>query len=118
MQKQIFTQLAKSDMGAGKLIIAMTRNVTYYSSADATECCSWGTHGVDSSEGSRQPFVLGTYLDPNTVDTDEDVQPLTQQLAQFFQDPLHDPLLRVPRGAWCPGKHLSRLVASARQERD
>ena len=103
VQKQIFSQLAKSDMGAGKLIIAVTRNVTYYSSADATECCSWGTHGVDSSEGSRQPFVLGTYLDPNTVDTDTDVQPLTQQLAQFFQDPLHDPLAHGGRGVLAPG---------------
>jgi chitinase len=31
------------------------------------------------------------------VVADQDVQPLTQQLAQFFKDPLHDPLVRPSR---------------------
>ena len=102
MQQEIFKQLSKEEIGPGKLVIAMTRNVTYYTSADATECCSWGTHGVDTTQGSRQPFVLGTYLDPGTVEG-SDVQPLTQQLAQFFRDPLHDPVLQVRRGMVPPG---------------
>jgi chitinase len=100
IQQELFKQLPA---GVGKLVIALTKDVTYYTSADATECCSWGTHGVDTSAGTRQPFVLGSYLDPQTVDVDSDVQPLTQQLAQFFRDPLHDPLYRAARGAPSPG---------------
>jgi chitinase len=103
MQQEIFKQLPKEEMGAGKLVIAMTKNVTYYTSEDATECCSWGTHGMDKSQGTNQPFVLGSFLDPNTVEEDSDVQPLTQQLAQWFRDPLHEPALRVHRGMIPPG---------------
>ena len=103
MQQEIFRQLPKEEMGAGKLVIAMTKNVTYYTSEDATECCSWGTHGVDTTQGWRQPFVLGSYLDSNTVEEDSDVQPLTQQLAQWFRDPLHEPALQVRRGMVPPG---------------
>ncbi len=103
MQQEIFKQLPKEDAGAGKLVIAMTKNVTYYTSEDATECCSWGTHGVDTTQEFRQPFVLGSYLDPHTVEDDSDVQPLTQQLAQWFRDPLHEPALRVHRGMVPPG---------------
>jgi chitinase len=103
MQRQIFAQLAKEDTGADKLVIAMTRNVTYYTSEDATECCSWGTHGIDTTQGARQPFVLGSYLDPHTVEKDSDVQPLIQQLAQWFRDPLHDPALHIHHGMIPPG---------------
>jgi chitinase len=103
MQQQIFAQLPKEDLGAGKLLIAMTKNVTYYTSEDATECCSWGTHGMDTTQGAQQPFILGSYLDPNTVEEDSDVQPLTQQLAQWFRDPLHQPALRIHHGMTPPG---------------
>ena len=69
----------------------MTHNTTYYTEGDATVCCSWGTHGVDSATGNS--FVLGSYLRAApTVVEDRDVQPLTQQLAEFINDPLHDPL--------------------------
>jgi chitinase len=89
LQKELFKQVPKQD---GKLVIAITRNTTYYALGDATVCCSWGTHGVDSATGNS--FVLGSFLRaaPAVVE-DEDVQPLTQQLAEFVNDPLHDPLL-------------------------
>ena len=103
MQQQIFSQLPKEEMSAGKLVIAVTKDVTYYTSADATECCSWGTHGVDTTQGLRQPFVLGSFLDPHTVAEDNDVQPLTQQLAQWVRDPLHEPALRMRHGMIAPG---------------
>jgi chitinase len=103
MQQEIFKQLPKEQMDAGKLVIAMTKNVTFYTSEDATECCSWGTHGVDTTQGLRQPFVLGSDLDPDTVEEDSDVQPLTQQLAQWFRDPLHEPAVRVRHGMVPPG---------------
>lgn len=88
LQKELFKQLPKQD---GKLVVAVTRNTTYYALGDATVCCSWGTHGVDSATGNS--FVLGSYLHgaPAVVE-DQDVQPLTQQLAEFVNDPLHDPL--------------------------
>jgi len=103
MQQQIFQQLPKAEIGPGTLVIAMTKNVTYYTDEDATECCSWGTHGVDNTQGSRQPFVLGSYLDSDTVEMDSNVQPLTQQLAQWFRDPLHEPALRIHEGMTPPG---------------
>ncbi|MGA3096412.1 MAG: glycosyl hydrolase family 18 protein [Bryobacteraceae bacterium] len=98
LQKELFKQLPKQ---AGKLVIGMTHNTTYYADGDATECCSWGTHGVDSA--TENSFVLGTYLHaaPAVVE-DGDVQPLTQQLAEFINDPLHDPLLHG-RNAKAPG---------------
>jgi chitinase len=89
LQRELFKQLPKQE---GKLVIAMTHNTTYYALGDATVCCSWGTHGVDSATGNS--FVLGSYLHaaPAVVE-DGDVQPLTQQLGEFLNDPLHDPLL-------------------------
>ena len=37
-------------------------------------------------------FVLGSYLhDEPAIVTDQDIQPLTEQLAEFFYDPLHNP---------------------------
>ena len=88
LQKELFKQVPKQ---AGSLIIAVTHNTTYYALGDATVCCSWGTHGIDSFTGNS--FVLASYLKaaPAVVE-DKDVQPLTQQLAEFINDPLHDPL--------------------------
>ena len=88
LQKELFHQLPKQ---AGKLVIVVTHNTTFYVTGDATVCCSWGTHGVDATTGNS--FVLGSYLhDAPAVVEDNDVQPLTQQLAEFVIDPLHDPL--------------------------
>jgi chitinase len=88
LQRELFKLVPRQE---GKLIIAITHNTTYYTEGDATLCCSWGTHGVDSATGNS--FVLGSYLrDAPAVVEDGDVQPLTQQLAEFINDPLHDPL--------------------------
>ncbi|HMH14860.1 MAG TPA: chitinase [Edaphobacter sp.] len=94
LQREIFKQIPPQD---GKLIVAVTHNTTYYVEGDATECCSWGTHGVDSATGNS--FVLGSYLHgtPAIVE-DSDVQPLTQQLAEFINDPLHDPMFHGSNG--------------------
>ncbi len=99
LQKALFQQLPKQP---GKLVIAITHNTTYYSDGDATECCSWGTHGVDAATGNS--FVLSSYLEaaPSVVQ-DSDVQPLTQQLAEFINDPLHDPLFHGARNTVAPG---------------
>jgi len=89
LQKELFKQLPEQE---GKLVIALTHNTTYYTEGDATLCCSWGTHGVDAATGNS--FVLGSYLHAAPVVVEDgDVQPLTQQLAEFINDPLHDPLL-------------------------
>jgi len=98
LQKELFKRLPKQE---GKLIVAVTHNTAYYTEGDATLCCSWGTHGVDSATGNS--FVLGSYLNgAPTVVEDSDVQPLTQQLGEFINDPLHDPLL-YSRGVKGPG---------------
>ncbi len=98
VQKELFRQVPRQP---GKLVIAVTHNTAFYALGDATVCCSWGTHGVDSATGNS--FVLGSYLHatPSVVE-DSDVQPLTQQLAEFVNDPLHDPLLHG-RNAKGPG---------------
>ncbi len=87
LEKQIFRQIPRQK---GKLVIAVTHNTTYYTDSDATVCCSWGMHGVDAATGNS--FVLGSYLHATpTIVEDQDIQPLTQQLAEFINDPLHDP---------------------------
>ena len=89
LQKEIFRQVPEQE---GKLVIAVTHNTTYYAEGDATLCCSWGTHGVDAASGNS--FVLGSYLhDAPSVVEEADVQPLTQQLGEFLNDPLRDPQL-------------------------
>jgi chitinase len=87
VEKELFRQIPHED---GKLVIAFAHNTTYYALSDATVCCTWGTHGIDPASGNS--FVLGSYLSgaPAIVE-DKDVQPLTQQLAEFFNDPLHNP---------------------------
>ena len=89
LQRELFKQVPKQP---GKLVLAVTHNTAYYALGDATVCCSWGTHGVDSATGNS--FLLASYIHqaPAVVE-DADVQPITQQIAQFLKDPLHDPLL-------------------------
>lgn len=101
VQGQLLKQLGKQE---GKFVVAVTLNTAFYALGDATVCCSWGTHGVDRTTG--QSFVLGSYLhDAPAVIEDRDVQPLTQQLAQFFKDPLSDPQAYV-RSAKAPGNRF------------
>jgi chitinase len=94
VQQEIFRQIPRQD---GKLVIAVTRNVAYYTYGDATVCCSWGTHGVDETTGNS--FVLASFLSavPPLVE-ERDVQPLTEQLAEWVNDPLHDPLFHLGSG--------------------
>jgi chitinase len=90
VQKELFQKLPGK---TGKLVLAVTHNTAFYALGDATVCCSWGTHGVDGATGNS--FVLASYLsDPPFIVEDQDVQPLTQQLAQFIKDPLYDPTVR------------------------
>jgi len=91
VQRAIFQQIPRQQ---GKLVIAVTQNTAYYTYGDATVCCSWGTHGVDKTTGNS--FVLASYLGavPPLVEV-RNLQPLTQQLAEWVNDPLHDPLFHV-----------------------
>ncbi len=93
LQREIFKQVPKQE---GKLVVVVTHNTTYYALGDATVCCGWGTHGVDNSTGNS--FVLGSYLhEAPAVVEDRDIQPLTQQLAEFVKDPLRDPMFHGGR---------------------
>ena len=91
VQRAIFQQIPRQE---GKLVIAVTRNTAFYTYGDATVCCSWGTHGVDERTGNS--FVLASYLGamPPLVE-ERDVQPLTEQLAEWVNDPLHDSLFHI-----------------------
>ncbi|HVW77237.1 MAG TPA: glycosyl hydrolase family 18 protein [Alloacidobacterium sp.] len=102
LQKEIFKQIPKQD---GKLVLAVTHNTTFYALSDATVCCTWGTHGVDGATGNS--FVMGSYLEgAPAIVTDRDVQPLTQQLAEFVNDPLHDPLVYFHKDG-APGNYFA-----------
>jgi chitinase len=91
VQRAIFKEIPRQD---GKLVIVVTRNTAYYTYGDATVCCSWGTHGVDESTGNS--FVLASYLGATPPLVQErDVQPLTEQLAEWVNDPLHAPLFHL-----------------------
>jgi chitinase len=109
LQRELFKQVPRQD---GKLVIAVTHNTAYYTYGDATLCCSWGTHGVDAASGNS--FVLGSFISaaPDVV-TDQDVQPLTQQLAEFVNDPLHDPLFHGGRGSTAPGNAVPAWLRPA-----
>jgi chitinase len=110
LQKEIFKQIPTQ---AGTLVIAVTRNTTFYTHGDATECCAWGTHGADAATGNS--FVLGTVLrDAPSIVEDRDVQPLSQQLAQFFKDPLFDPLVHG-RNVKIPGNVMPGWLRPAWQ---
>ena len=101
VRKQVLEKIGKED---GKLILIVTHNTTFYADGDATICCSWGTHGTDPATGNA--FVLSTVLrDAPAVVTDQDMQPLTQQLADFLNDPRHDPGL-YGRNAKSPGNNV------------
>ncbi len=108
LQRELFRRVPKQE---GKLVLAVTHNAAYYALGDATVCCSWGTHGIDSATGNS--FVLSSYINeaPAVVE-DRDVQPLTQQLAQFIKDPLHDPLLQ-DRGEKSPGNRFPPWIRPA-----
>ncbi len=105
VERAIFQQIPRQE---GKLVIAVTRNTGYYTYGDATVCCSWGTHGVDEATGNS--FVLGSVFPPQSAKsgrsggpggaapelvTERDVQPLTEQLAEWVNDPLHDALFHI-----------------------
>ncbi len=110
LERELFKQIPRQD---GKLVVALTHNTTYYTEGDATLCCSWGTHGIDSATGNS--FVLGSYLSaaPHVVE-ESDVQPLTQQLAEFINDPLHDPLFHG-RNVPVPGNSVAGWLRPASQ---
>ena len=107
LQREVFKQTPKQD----GLVVAVTHNTTYYAEGDATLCCSWGAHGVDSATGNS--FVLASYLSraPDVVE-EQDVQPFTQQLAEFVNDPLHDPLSHQ-RGASTAGNVVPAWIRPA-----
>jgi chitinase len=102
LEKKVFAQLPSEK---DKLFIVVTPNTAYYTWGDATICCSWGTHGIDPATGDS--FVLGTYLHAApAIVKERNVQPLTQQLAEYVLDPTYDPLFHGGY-AKAPGNHFA-----------
>lgn len=90
VQKELFDYVEKAGIKPGGLLIALTKNTMFYPLGDATVCCSWGAHGVHPGPSSKpaQAFVIGTYLDSGEVPRYSDIQTLTEQIAEWMNDPL------------------------------
>lgn len=105
LQKQIFSQLAASHAAkSNELVLVVTPNTTFYTWSDATICCSTGTHGIDQATGLS--FVLGSYFHhAPAIASEQDIQPLTEQLAEYALDPTYNPLYH---GGYshAPGNHF------------
>lgn len=110
VQKELFRRLAGTDAGPDKLLIALTRNVVFYSLNDATVCCSVGTHGVqpEASGTGPQAFVIGSYFDAGVMPRYVDIQGISQQIAEWMNDPLRTNnfpgWLKPPANASCGGR--------------
>jgi chitinase len=82
----------------GKLLLAISANVAYYVLGDATVCCTVGAH--DSS------VVIGSYFDTDVYPHFTDIQAMSQQLAEWFNDPAENrfpPWLEPPANITCGG---------------
>lgn len=111
VKKELFKRLSESAVHPNDLVIALTRNTMFYPLDDATVCCSWGAHGVDLDSKPALEFILGTYLDPGIVPRYSDIQTLTEQIAEWMNDPLQGyrnntfPAWRMPAGGFgCGGR--------------
>ena len=109
VQKQLFQHVAGAGLTPGKLLIAITKDVIFYSLSDATVCCSVGTHGAqpNPSSASTQAFVMASYFDSGVVPRYSDVQGISQQIAEWMSDPLHGYRTNEFPGWLKPPLHLS-----------
>ncbi|HEY3940251.1 MAG TPA: chitinase [Bryobacteraceae bacterium] len=91
VQKKLFEHLAALGAGPDKLLIAVAKDVAFYSLSDATVCCSVGTHGAQLDSGGElaQAFVIGSFFDDGVIPHYTDVQGISQQVAEWMNDPLH-----------------------------
>jgi chitinase len=83
----------------GKLVLAVSKNVAYYVLGDATVCCSVGTHG-----GS---LVVGSYFDADVYPHFSDLQGISEQLGEWFNDPARNKFpawLEPPANIICGGR--------------
>ena len=90
VQQQLLQRAAANGIGPGKLLIGLTENAVFYSLADATVCCSTGTHGAQPNAAgtSVQAFVISSYFGSGVIPRYEDVQGISQQIAEWMNDPL------------------------------
>lgn len=111
VRKALFRHLPQTGATPDKLLIAVTRDVLFYSLGDATVCCSAGAHGAEPnrSRTAAQAFVIASYFDRGVTPPYTDIQALTQQIAEWMNDPLHGyrnntfPRWLKPNGAGCGG---------------
>jgi chitinase len=91
VREAMFKKLGSTEATPDKLLIAVAENTAFYSLADATVCCSVGTHGAqpNASGTSAQAFVIGSFYEDNVLPHYLDIQGLSQQVAEWMSDPLH-----------------------------
>ncbi len=118
VQSQLFRSFSKMRISANELVIALTKDADFYPLHDATVCCSWGAYGVhtEGSGKTLQPFILATYLEPGVVPGYSDIQPLSEQIAEWMNDPLQgyrpnrfSPWLEPPENRGCGGFGVGTL---------
>lgn len=108
LQREIFRLVPRQD---GRLVLAVTHNTAYYALGDATVCCSWGTHGVDTATGNS--FVLASYLGgaPSVV-TDADVAFMISLVPEGTQIPSGFPSYGGQFGSYLPIVHALSDILS------
>ncbi|MDE3179482.1 MAG: glycoside hydrolase, partial [Acidobacteriota bacterium] len=122
VKKEFFQSLRQRGADPRGLVIALSKNTMFYPLNDATVCCSWGAYGAQlgTTSSSAQAFILGTYLDPGVVPRYSDIQTLSEQIAQWMNDPLQGyrsnvfPPWRMPAGnAGCGGSGVGTFYRFA-----
>lgn len=116
VRRQLFTYLKNIGASPDKLLIALTKDTAFYSLGDATVCCSVGSHNaLPGGPGkAAQPLVIASYFDGGSIRRYSDIQGVTQQIAEWMNDPLqgvganHVPRwLQPPLNVKCQGPETS-----------
>ncbi len=112
VQNALFQRLSSMNVSPNKLVIAVTENAAFYSLGDATVCCSLGTHGaqLNAFGASAQAFVIASYMNEGAMPHYTDIQGLSQQIAEWMNDPLRGyrtnefPAWLEPASTGCGGR--------------
>ncbi len=97
VERALARHIAGSSLGPQTLVLAVARDVAWYTLGDATVCCSSGTHGVlpTATTKNGQPFILASYMNAGVYPRVEDVEGISEQLIEWINDPYYGKMANV-----------------------